>query len=151
MALSIPGVPSVPSKVTNWSTRIRCENFSRLRLKTLELCQWRCSSISIVLTVNIYQTSNCWLRTGKRLLGSYWKDKHISKLDRVYLSNLLTNSIYTYTITTLRVNQWKIFRWSLLQTLIQAKKTWLTFKMTSFTFVFLQILFTGRLIRSYSA
>ena len=33
--------------------------------------------VSLLLTVNIFQTwSNCWLWTGKRLPGSYWKDKH---------------------------------------------------------------------------
>ena len=35
-------------KVNNWSTRIRCENCSRLRMKTLERCQWCRSSVSIV-------------------------------------------------------------------------------------------------------
>ena len=43
------------SEVTNWSTRIRCENCSRLRMKKLERCQWR-RSVSILLTVNIFQT-----------------------------------------------------------------------------------------------
>ena len=38
-------VPSVPARIclfniSNWSTRIRCENCSRLRMKTLERCQW---------------------------------------------------------------------------------------------------------------
>ena len=33
--------------------------------------------VSSLLTVNIFPTcSNCWLWTGKRLPGSYWKDKH---------------------------------------------------------------------------
>ena len=35
-------------KVSNWSTRIRCENCSRLRIKTLERCWWRHSSVCIV-------------------------------------------------------------------------------------------------------
>ena len=35
-------------KVTNWSTRIRCENCSRLRMKITERCQWRLSSVCIV-------------------------------------------------------------------------------------------------------
>ena len=35
-------------KVSKWSTRIRCENFSRLRMKTLERCLWRRSSVFIV-------------------------------------------------------------------------------------------------------
>ena len=34
-------------------------------------------AVSLLLTVNIFQTcSTCWLWTGKRLPGSYWKDKH---------------------------------------------------------------------------
>ena len=48
---------------------------------------------------------NCWVWTGKRLLVSYWKDKHFWIQDRVCYalccSILLTNSIWTYTITTL--------------------------------------------------
>ena len=46
-------ISSVParnylSKVSNWSTRKKCENCSRLRVKTLERCHWRRSSIYIV-------------------------------------------------------------------------------------------------------
>ena len=46
-------ISSVPARnylfrVSNWSTRIRCENYSRLRMKTLEKCQWRYSSVFIV-------------------------------------------------------------------------------------------------------
>ena len=58
------------------------------------------------------------------------------------------NSIWTYTITTLLVNREKCLRWSLLQMLILAKILRLTFKMTCCTFVLLQVLLTGRLIRS---
>ena len=36
------------SKASYWSTRIRCENCSKLRMKTLERCQWRHSSVYIV-------------------------------------------------------------------------------------------------------
>ena len=35
-------------KVSNWSTRIRCENCSRLRMKAVERCQWRHPSILFV-------------------------------------------------------------------------------------------------------
>ena len=46
-------VYSVPTrnylfKFSNWSTRIRCKNCSRLKMKTLERCQWRRSSAYIV-------------------------------------------------------------------------------------------------------
>ena len=50
-ALSV--ITSVPArnylfKVSNWSTRTRYENYSGLRLKTLERCQWPHSSVFIV-------------------------------------------------------------------------------------------------------
>ena len=32
-------------KVSNWSTRIRCENCSKLRMKTIQRCQWRRSNV----------------------------------------------------------------------------------------------------------
>ena len=43
----------------------------------------------------------------------------------------------------------KFWRRGLLKTMILAKKIRLTIKMTCYTFVFLQILLTGRVIRSY--
>ena len=57
---------SVPARnllfrVSNWGTRIRYENCSRLRIKTL-------NDINDVVLV-----SNYWLWTGKRLLGSYFQ------------------------------------------------------------------------------
>ena len=54
----ISSVPArnYPFKVSNCSTRIiRCENCSRLRMKTLEQCQWRRSS---VFNVNCEHISN---------------------------------------------------------------------------------------------
>ena len=57
-------------KVSNWSTRIRCENCSRLRMKTLERCQWRHSSVFIVNCEHISsfvqiaefeQANVCWV------------------------------------------------------------------------------------------
>ena len=61
-------------KGNNWSTRIRCENCSRLRIKTLERCQWRHSSVftvncehisSFVLTVEFEQANVCWVHIEK--------------------------------------------------------------------------------------
>ena len=61
-------------KVTNWSTRIRCKNYSRLRIKTLERCQWRhscvliisCKNISIfVLIVEFEQANVYWVHFEK--------------------------------------------------------------------------------------
>ena len=56
-------------KVSNWSTRIRCENCSKLKVKTLEWCQWRHSDVfivncehisSFVLIVEFEQVNACW-------------------------------------------------------------------------------------------
>ena len=43
-------------KVSNWSTRITCENCLRLRLKTPKRCPWHRSSVFIV---NCEHISNC--------------------------------------------------------------------------------------------
>ena len=57
-------------KVSNWNTRIRCENCSRLRMKTLERCQWRRSSVFIVnckhisnflLIIAFEEAKICWV------------------------------------------------------------------------------------------
>ena len=71
-------MPSVPTrnylfKVSNWNTRIRCENCSRLRMKTLERCQWRRSSVYIVncdiskflLIIDFEQAKVCWVHIEK--------------------------------------------------------------------------------------
>ena len=86
------------SQQSNWNTRISFENCSRLKMKTLEWCQWR-RFVSLMLTMDIFQTcSNCWIWTGKRLLGSYWKDKHFWRQIDVYhalcCSILSVNKIY---------------------------------------------------------
>ena len=61
-------------KVSNWNTRIRCENCSRLRMKTLERCQWRRSSVFIVncehisnflLIIDFEQAKVCWVHIEK--------------------------------------------------------------------------------------
>ena len=106
-------------KVSNWSTRVKCENFSRLRVMTLERCEWRHSSVFIVNCEHISSFALIGeFEKANVLLGSYWKKKFlkiISGLSCVILQyfqceqNLLTNHIWTYTITTLLVNQWKIF------------------------------------------
>ena len=57
-------------KVSNWSTRIRCENCSRLRMKTLERSQCPHSSVfivnckhisSFVLIPEFEQANVCWV------------------------------------------------------------------------------------------
>ena len=84
-------------------------------MKTLERCQWRRSSVYIVncehisnfvLIVDFEQGNICWVQIREQRLG-------ISCITLQYFKreqNLLTNSIWTYTNTTLRVNHfWGIF------------------------------------------
>ena len=61
-------------KVSNWSARIRCKNWSKLRIETLERCQWRHSSYFIfnrkhisnfVLTDDFEQANFCWIHLEK--------------------------------------------------------------------------------------
>ena len=72
-------------KVSNWSTRIRCGNCSRLRLKTLERCQWRRSSAYCSLLTYFKLPSNYWIWTDRGLLGLYWKNKHFKDKIRYIL------------------------------------------------------------------
>ena len=117
-------ISSVPtsnylSKVSNWSTRIRSENCSRLRMKTLERYQWRRSSVYIV---NYKHISNFLLIIGFQQANvlpvhiektKTFEDKirYIHALFVVLISdqNLLTNNIWSYTMTVPWVNQWEIF------------------------------------------
>ena len=117
-------IPFVPtrnylSKVSNWSTRIRSENCSRLRMKTLERCQWRRSSVCIVnykhisnfLLIICSQQANVFLVHIEKTKTFEDKIRYIHAWFVVLISdqNLLTNNIWSYTITILRVNQWEIF------------------------------------------
>ena len=95
-------------KVSNWSTRTRCEYCSRLRVKILEQCQWLHSSVFIV---NCEHISSFGLIVEFEQANVWWV--HIKKTDTF------------------------------------EDKMPLSFKMTCCTFVFLQILVAGRLIRSY--
>ena len=61
-------------KVSNWSTRISCENYLRLRMKRIEWCQWCHSSVFIVkrkhisifvLIVEFEQANVCWVHIKK--------------------------------------------------------------------------------------
>ena len=92
-------------KVSNWSTRIKCENCSRLKMKTLEWCQF-------VLILDFEQANVYWVHIEKPItfedkIGSSCFMLQHFKCEQ----NLLTNSIWTYTnlYTTLRRNQWEIF------------------------------------------
>ena len=117
-------IPFVPtrnylSKVSNWSTRIRSENCSRLRMKTLEWYQWRRSSVCIVnykhisnfLLIICSQQANVFLVHIEKIKTFEDKIRYIHAWFVVLISdqNLLTNNIWSYTITILRVNQWEIF------------------------------------------
>ena len=127
-------------KVSNLSTKIRHERVSMLTIFNINDVN-DVVLASLLLTVNIFKLcSNCWLWTGKRLLGSYWKDKRIWRQDRAYHAlscsissvnkNLSTNYIWTYTIITLPVNQLKIFTKEFTLDADSGKKMQLTFKMT---------------------
>ena len=78
------GISSVSARnylfnVSNWSIWIRCEEF---RIKNDDN---GVVLVSVLLTMNIFQTcSNCWIWKSKRLWGSYWKDQHFWRQDRVY-------------------------------------------------------------------
>ena len=111
-------------KVSDLSRRIRCESCSILRMPMLTIFNINdvigVVLMSFLLTVNIYQTlfylivdfeqANVSLvhiekatilktRSGIPCVMYYFKCEQ----------NLLTNRIWTYTITTLWVNQWDIF------------------------------------------
>ena len=58
--------------------------------------------------------------------------------------NVLTNSMRTYTITALRVDQWEILAKEFILDVTLATNMRLTFKMTCCTFLFLQILLAER-------
>ena len=71
-------------KVSSWSTRRRCENCSKLRIKTKERCQWHHSNVFIVnyehisrfaLIVEFEQANVCWVHI---------EGKHFWRRDRVY-------------------------------------------------------------------
>ena len=48
------------------------------------------ASVPSLLTVNIFPTcSNCWLRTGKRLPGSYWKENYFWKVYHALCCSIL--------------------------------------------------------------
>ena len=73
-------ISSVPTrnyllKFSNWSTKISCENCLRLRMKTLERCQWRHSSVCIInceyisnflLIIDFEQANVCWVYIEKK-------------------------------------------------------------------------------------
>ena len=68
-----------------WSTRVRCVNCSRLRMKTVERCQWRRSSVfivncehisNVILIVEFEQANVCWVH--------FAGFKHFWRQDRVY-------------------------------------------------------------------
>ena len=68
-------ISSVPTtnyvfKVGNWNTRTRCQNCSRLRVKTQERCEWSRPSVFIVnckhisnflLIIDFQQAKACWV------------------------------------------------------------------------------------------
>ena len=104
-------------KVSNWNTRIRRGNCSRSRMKTLEQCQWRRSSVYVVkckhisnflLIIDFEQAKVCWIYIEKI---NTFEDK-IRYIMRLCCSNLSVTKIYlqiAFEVITLGVNQWEIF------------------------------------------
>ena len=98
---------------SNLITRLRCESCSVLRTSMLTILY-----INDVNGAALVSFFNFWLWIGKSLLSSYWKSKQFKK-KRLGIScvmycfkceeNLSTNSIWTYTITTLWLNQRELF------------------------------------------
>ena len=114
--------------------------------------------VSLLLTVNIFQTFFLLLTLNKQTFAWLILIRQIFLKTRSGISyvmyyfkcekNLLTISIWTYTITTIWVYQWEIFAKEFTLTLIFAKNMQLTFKWAVVcTFAFLQILLATRLIR----
>ena len=90
-------ISSVPArnylfKASNWSTRKRCQECSRLRIKELERCRWchpsafivNCEHISNFLIIVDFQQANvCWVYVGKA--SSIVKWGYLDNFKPVYL------------------------------------------------------------------
>ena len=92
---------------SNWSTKVRCENCSRLKMKKLEQSQWRhygvlvvnCEHISHFVLIAYFEQANvCWVYTGKI---NFTLQRF--KCEQIFLPD----GIWAYTIKT-RINQWGI-------------------------------------------
>ena len=128
-------------KVSNWNTRIKCEKCSRLRMKTLERCQWRrsrayfvnCKHISdFLIIIGFEQAKVCWVHI----------EKHFWRQDQVYhglcCSNLVSKKAFE--VIPSQHYGWiseKLLRRSLLQALILPKTMRRTFKLTCYSVVFI--------------
>ena len=71
-------------KVSNWSTRITCENCSRLRMKILELCQRRHSSAFIVNCKHISSFALIVEFERANVCGAYIEKTCLRRQDLVY-------------------------------------------------------------------
>ena len=110
-------------KISNLRTRIRCESGSMLRMSMLMIFSINDVSgvvlMSLFLTVNIFQTLFYLLTLSRQGFAIFKLKRKTFLKTRSCIScvmhyfeceqNLLTNSIWTYAITTLWVNQWEIF------------------------------------------
>ena len=150
-------ISSVPArnylfKVSNWSTRIRCENCSRLRMKTQERCQWHhfsvfivnCEHISSFVLIFEFEQANVCLVYIEKTNTFKSKIRYIMHYVAVFLvwkkiSQLIPSHLYCW------ISE-KFLQRSLLQTLILAKKMPFPFKMTCCTFVFSQMLLDFELV-----
>ena len=127
---------------SNQSTWIRCESYSRSRMKTLDWSQWRCSRTftfncdhisNIALIVGFEQARVCCVYIDKT---NTFENKNVMGY---YCSILSAHKIYDH-VNPSQTYPWireKLLRKSFLQTLILAKTIQVTFKITCSTFTFL--------------
>ena len=110
-------------KVGNLSIRTRCESCSILIMSVLTIFNIDDVNgvvvVSLLLTVKIFQTLFYLLTLNRQTFAWFILKRQISLKTRSGIScvmcyfkceqSLLANSIWTYTITTLWLNQWEIF------------------------------------------
>ena len=109
-------------KVSNLRTRVMCESCLILRMLILTIFNIKDVSgvflVSLLLTVNIFQTLFQLLTVNRQTFAWFISNRQTHLKTKSDISCLtyylkceqifLTNSIWTYTITTLWVNQWEI-------------------------------------------
>ena len=131
---------------------IWCKNYSKLKMKTLVQHQQRrfgafivnCEHISLfVLTVDFEQAKVCWVHIEQTRSGIscvVLSILTVNKICQKIAFELISSQPYGY------ISE-KVLRRSLLSSFFLAANMRLKFKMACCTFVFIQILLAGRLIR----
>ena len=108
-------------EVNNWSTRIRCGNCSKLRVKTLKRCQWCHSNVFIVnceyissfaLIVEFKQANVCWFHiektnTSEDKIGYIMRYVAVFSVWTKFINKWYLN-LYHHNPFVSVVNQWEI-------------------------------------------